>query len=695
MQTVVKQSLNYKKVANTKEKKKVVKKMSAARVAKNKIASRKLVVRKIVAKKAVSTKKRKVKMKKIVTISPKASVKSYNLFFTHDFMRHVALTVILVLGVASFGRLGITNAFYNDSEASSDNSFITGSLDFLITDSGFETTEPTLSFNSGTTTTKTIGVSLETNSNPIKYQASTTNVSGDIPFCDAIDLDASLDGQSQFIGSLTDFVSPATTTASSWKYDFSISPSASFYNNICTFNFEYSGRQTAPHNEYEDGGYYDVETATSTIYSWGFRINKVYYDVASDRGVEPANEWVEIYNQTDQPIDIADWQICDNTGCDTFASTSPIMIPAKGFAVITASSTTWDYWEIANGVVPIVLDSRIGNGLSNDGDRLILKRPDGVVMDEMAWGNDTSIWDPASLDVPEGHTLGRRPNGYDTNQASDFVDLAPPVLNLINPDQSGLLTWYWTYNYNILWTAVNLNGPDSALKINLSYLKDTDGSNTMTPSDESVVIASDLENTGSYSWDLPSGFLGYIWVKITAFGPENPMLNTFMISGKIYDPFLVDTFLLDLRDEPEEEVLGAMTPALPEDMVEDEVVIAEDSPITVPQEEAETVATTTPEMVVEPAVESTEISSEVTEEPIIEEEPIITEESVVEPEPVTPAIETESVTVNPPDPVEMKEPEPEPVVVEEVIPVVEPVVPEVIPVVEAVAPTSEPEVVTP
>jgi hypothetical protein len=660
-----------------KETKRVDIKEKVIKITRPKITPRKLVVRKIVAKKLVAThvaaRKRKVQMKKIVTISPKASVKSSNLFFTHDFMRHVALTIILALGVVSLGHLDITNAFYNDAEASSDNSFITGSLDFLIIDSGFGVIEPSLSFNPGTTTSKTISVSLETNSNPIKYHASTTNISGDVPFCDAIDVDASLDGQSQYLGSLTDFMSPATTTASSWKYDFSMAPSADFYNNICTFNFEYSGRQTAPHNEYEDGGYYDLETATSTIYSWGFRINKVYYDVDTDeRGVEYDNEWVEIYNQTDQPIDIADWQICDNDGCDTLASTSPIIIPAKGYGVITASNTTWNYWELAENVVPIVLDSRIGNGLANDGDRLILKRPDGVVMDEMNWGTDTGVWNPASPDVLEGHTLGRRPNGYDTNQASDFVDLAPPVLNLINPDQSGLLTWYWTYNYNILWNALNLNGLDSALKINLSYLKDTDGSATMTPGDESVGIATGLPNTGSYSWDLPSGFLGYIWVKITAFGPENPMLNTSMISGKIYDPFPIDTFLLDLRGEPEEEVLGAMTPALPEEEVVEVV-------------EAETVPTLTPEAIAEPVAEPiAEIVLPVSD---IVEEPVV--------EPVTPVTEPEEVIESLPVPVEAKEPEPEPVVIEEATPVTEPVVPEVSPVTETVVTTPEPEVITP
>ena len=458
-------------------------------------------------------------------------------------------TVALLLTLnAGFLNISITNAFYNDTESSTGNDFAAGALDFVLTDSGFDPVAAALNFESGTTTQKTVGMALEPESNPIKYKASTKNASGDVSFCQGIHLNASLNSENQFTGKLTDFVSTATTTIGDWQYDFSMPADSHFYNSVCSFDFEYEGRQTLPHNEYPDGGYYDIETASSTIYSWGFRINKVYYDVeTSERGIEYDNEWVEIYNQTDQSLDITNWQICDNgSSCDTLASTSPIMIPAKGFAVITAASSTWNYWELADNVVPIVLEERIGNGLSNDGDRLILKRPDGAIMDEMNWGTDIEVWNPAATDVPEGHTLARKPNGYDTNQASDFVDLAPPIVNLTSPDQSGSLTWYWTYNYNITWTATNQNGgPDSDLKIDLSYIIDRDASSTVTPQDESVVIAKGLPNTGIYNWTVPSGFIGYIWLKIAAFGPENPMLNSQMTSGKIWDPYPLEMILTD------------------------------------------------------------------------------------------------------------------------------------------------------
>lgn len=438
-----------------------------------------------------------------------------------------------------------TNAYYNDTEKSSENIFAAEQLDFAITAGPFDPLESSLNFNSGKSLSKQIDLKLEPESEAVDYFASTTNVSGDLDFCDQIFMNASLNDDAFGSGSLTNFKTAtttaiSTTTADIWKFDFSIAASST--NSICSFDIGYNGKQIDPY--IENGGFWDEEKESNEIYSWGFRINKIYYNVASDRGSDPSNEWVEIYNQTDQDLDLSGWQICDNSECDTIPS-SPL-IPAKGFGVITASSTTWNYWKVTDNVIPILLnDSRIGGGLNNDGDMLILKRPDGVVIDEMNWKNNINIWNPGAINVAKGHTLGRKPNGYDTNHVSDFVDLSPPVLNLINPNQSGAQTWYWTYRYGIQWLATNPNGSNDEIKIDLSYIKDTDHSGTITPIDEEISIVKGLANSGTYNWTVPSGFIGYIWIKIVAFGPENPMLNSQMTSGKVYDPYPVELLLTD------------------------------------------------------------------------------------------------------------------------------------------------------
>ena len=539
-----------------------------------KVVKKKTVRRKSVTKKVSTTLKRKIRVR---VVEKRIS----NFPFFHRAMRGVALLLLIALNSVGLNSIGSTVAYYNDIETSTDNTLIAGALDFVLTNGGFSPIEGSLNLQPGTTTSKTIGMALEPLSNPIKYIASTTNVTGDLPFCQAIDLSAQLASISQYSGKLVDFVSGATTTVTNWQYDFGMPASPGFYNSICTFDFEYNGRQTAPHQEYNPGGYDDTEIASSTLYSWGFRINKVYYDVDSAHGVESPtgdNEWVEIYNQTDVALDINGWQICDNGSCDILASSSPIMISAQGFAVIAASSTTWKYWDIPSTVVKIELGEDIGNGLANGGDRLILKRPDGTVMDEMNWQTDTGVWNPGSTDVDEGHMLGRLPNGYDTNQPSDFQDMAVPVVLLINPNQSGNQVWYWTYFYNILWNATNPNGPDSDISINLYWIKDIDGSQTITEADETLPISTGLSNSGIYQWQLPSGFLGYIWVKIVAVGPENPMLNARMISGKVYDPFPLELWLSDPEGVMEsliEMAAPEITVSLEEEVVEEDAIEAE------------------------------------------------------------------------------------------------------------------------
>jgi len=153
-------------------------------------------------------------------------------------------------------------------------------------------------------------------------------------------------------------------------------------------------------------------------------VNEVYYDVKC-HGEEGWNEWVEIYNPTDNPVDISGWKIADNGGEDTIPSSDSI--PPDGFAVITPKASTWSKWpSIPSGAIKIVLESKIGNGLANDGDRVILRMPDGTEIDAISYGSDTYAFDPSVPDVAEGHSIARYPKGFDTDQASDWIDLSWP-----------------------------------------------------------------------------------------------------------------------------------------------------------------------------------------------------------------------------------------------------------------------------
>ena len=118
-------------------------------------------------------------------------------------------------------------------------------------------------------------------------------------------------------------------------------------------------------------------------------------------GEEAAYEWVEIVNRSDGEVSLNGWQLEDNNAADSLPA---FTVPAGAFVVIAATVDAF-----ATGPRPSLLltlsDGRIGNGLANSGDRLVLRNPSGTVIDGVSWGDDQSI---STLPAPDaGETLAR------------------------------------------------------------------------------------------------------------------------------------------------------------------------------------------------------------------------------------------------------------------------------------------------
>lgn len=488
-------------------------------------------------------------------------------FILWKFGFRAALAAVLAVGVNGPGifAIGEALAYYLDTEVSPENAYVAGEVDFALDAFAFTPKRTAISLSPQDITRKDIDVHAQ-DSNPFKYAVSTENVTGDTDFCEALNVEAELEGVLMYDADLVSMLTSATSTLDSWEFTIGMGE-ANFQNKICDFDTQYFGSQTR-HDYGLGGGFNDTETEKNTIASWGFRINKVYYDVASDRGKEGANEWVEIYNQTNVPLDINGWELCDNTGCDVLSATEDI--PAMGYGFITASSTTASnvlpaFWYLPEEVVEVgIPDTKIGNGLSNDSDMLALKRPDGVIVDQMNWGDpneawpnwNEGVWDPGAVDVAEGNALARVLSGYDTNQPSDFTELVPPSVDLIYPDEAESYVWYWGFSYTIEWTAVNNNGNDEDLDMSIFFIRDINGDIEISDGDIMFTIAETTANDGEFTWTVPSGFLGYIWIYVVATGPENPMWNAGTISGDIYDPaplFVRPLYIDDLVTEESNE----------------------------------------------------------------------------------------------------------------------------------------------
>lgn len=156
-------------------------------------------------------------------------------------------------------------------------------------------------------------------------------------------------------------------------------------------------------------------------------INEVYYFVctpADKCGNNPQNEWIELYNQSSNSLDLSGWTLTDNSSSDSIPSGTSIS--PHGFLIVTPEVHTFDIWSSVPLNERVILGGNIGNGLKDDGDRLILKDNSSSMVDAMSYGNDTSELNPAAIGVIRGHSLERKPAGFDTDAGSDFIDQSNP-----------------------------------------------------------------------------------------------------------------------------------------------------------------------------------------------------------------------------------------------------------------------------
>ncbi len=133
-------------------------------------------------------------------------------------------------------------------------------------------------------------------------------------------------------------------------------------------------------------------------------INEFLYD-AGISGCGTDCEWVELVNPTGNPIDLRNWTLGDNGRSDPLPGA---VIPPGGVAVIAATAGAITPQAENPFVLVVMPTGRIGNGLSNEGDRLVLRAPDGTVVAALSYGAD-GAYPPALPLVRPGWSLERLP----------------------------------------------------------------------------------------------------------------------------------------------------------------------------------------------------------------------------------------------------------------------------------------------
>lgn len=152
-------------------------------------------------------------------------------------------------------------------------------------------------------------------------------------------------------------------------------------------------------------------------------ISEVYYAVDTARGAKPANEWVEIYNDTLSAVNLSGWKIEDAIQSDTLPS-GITLAPGK-FIIVADSAATRTLWNLPQDVQFVALESPLGDGLANAGDRVLLRSDTGAIVDAVSWGTNTSAFVPSAQTASYGRSLSRVPFPADTNTASDWAERPP------------------------------------------------------------------------------------------------------------------------------------------------------------------------------------------------------------------------------------------------------------------------------
>lgn len=364
--------------------------------------------------------------------------------------------------------------------------------------------------------------------------------------CGVLDLEASLNGIQVYQGSLNNFnmsnVNLGTSSIDKLVLTATLNDSnASWQNQVCAFDLYVYGEQN------NQTGFSDHEEISNSIHSgtWDYTadhilITKVYYDVDLAHGRESENEWVEIYNPTATATDISLWPLCNHNICTNMPA-GTILAPGQ-FAVVTRFDSTWDYWDPAPDVLRIAQVGFPGVYYSNTAEMVMLRNNSGEVVDQMNYGEtdpdwlyyNSHVWQPGLELIPEGHLFARLPVGQDTDQPEDWTALSLPEVNVINPN--GGEVWWVGRDASIEWSAVNPNGDDDALLIDLYYSNDSGKT--------WALIATSTENDGHQEFRLPL-FLenGSYWVpsatarvKVVAIGPENPMAQNYDKSDADFCP---------------------------------------------------------------------------------------------------------------------------------------------------------------
>lgn len=157
------------------------------------------------------------------------------------------------------------------------------------------------------------------------------------------------------------------------------------------------------------------------VAAFALQINEIMYDPAAS---DSYAEWVEIWNNGPDAVDLTDWTLCGNGFSAGYINKNDLLtyndtgllLPANGFAIVTdgvSGSTVLDSFTVSYTALLLHVNaSSMCGGLNNGGDTLVLKGADDATIDTVTYTDDAD--ENYSLECDTGNwfpslTLGGTP----------------------------------------------------------------------------------------------------------------------------------------------------------------------------------------------------------------------------------------------------------------------------------------------
>ena len=175
------------------------------------------------------------------------------------------------------------------------------------------------------------------------------------------------------------------------------------------------------------------------------RLTEIYYNTP---GTDETEEWIEIANLGTETLDLSDIKLGDATGSGSRegmvrfpagATLEPGQVlvvaqTATGFRTLFGQNPSYEITP-TDETVPDMRLYRLwatgAVGLSNDGDEVVLLNKANGFIDSVAYGDSTTLFEPAVLGVFTGQSIERVPADCDTDAAADWQPQELPTPGLI------------------------------------------------------------------------------------------------------------------------------------------------------------------------------------------------------------------------------------------------------------------------